>query len=127
MIANGKCFWLLLCGRGGFPYSVVDDQVLVWGQGGEGTWIKPSPGLELPMLQVLDNVELEEVDWPWLCVEGDHGLESLVPVRVLRLRSREKEKVQCLEHLVRKRDVDNLVDQVLHVQWEKPGRCWGSL
>ena len=79
------------------------------------------------MLQVLDNVELEEVDWPWLCVEGDHGLESLVPVRVLRLRSREKEKVQCLEHLVRKRDVDNLVDQVLHVQWEKPGRCWGSL
>ena len=61
------------------------------------------------MLQVLDNVELEEVDWPWLCVEGDHGLESLVPVRVLRLRSREKEKVQCLEHLVRKRDVDNLV------------------
>ena len=79
------------------------------------------------MLQVLDNVELEEVDWPWLCVEGDHGLESLVPVRVLLLRSREKEKVQCLEHLVRKRDVDNLVDQVLHVQWEKPGRCWGSL
>ena len=79
------------------------------------------------MLQVLDNVELEEVDWPWLCVEGDHGLESLVPVRVLQLRSREKEKVQCLEHLVRKRDVDNLVDQVLHVQWEKPGRCWGSL
>ena len=79
------------------------------------------------MLQVLNNVELEEVDWPWLCVEGDHGLESLVPVRVLLLRSREKEKVQCLEHLVRKRDVDNLVDQVLHVQWEKPGRCWGSL
>ena len=79
------------------------------------------------MLQVLDNVELEEVDWPWLCVEGDHGLESLVPVRVLQLRSREKEKVQCLEHLVRKRDVDNLVDQVLHVQWGKPGRCWGSL
>ena len=79
------------------------------------------------MLQVLNNVELEEVDWPWLCVEGDHGLESLVPVRVLQLRSREKEKVQCLEHLVRKRDVDNLVDQVLHVQWEKPGRCWGSL
>ena len=68
------------------------------------------------MLQVLGNVELVEADWPWPCVGGGRGLESLGAARARRLRSWEKEKVRCPGHLVRKRNVNNLVDQVLHVQ-----------
>ena len=39
----------------------------------------------------------------------------------------EKEEVVCHGHQVEMLDVNNQVDQVLHVQEEMPGRCWGSL